>query len=196
MLHGYAGTGKSFIGLYLALNELQTSHIYKKVIIFRSAVATREIGHLPGSDKDKTKIYELPYYDICAKLYGRGDAYEILKSKKLVEFYSTSFIRGITLDDAIVIVDEVQNMTAEELNSLITRMGNNTKVVMCGDVRQTDLNKRKESSGLRDFYKIIQSMNAFELVEFGIDDIVRSKLVKEYIIKRTELEDRDEIRPL
>lgn len=197
LLHGYAGTGKSFVAMYLALREVETPNSpFEKVVIFRSTVQTRDMGHLPGSHKDKAKVFEAPYYDICAKLYGRGDAYDILKNKKLIEFHSTSFIRGITLDDCIIIVDESQNCTAMELHSLITRVGNNCRILFCGDIRQTDLNKAREQSGLKDFYRVIAEMECFDLIEFQIGDIVRGPLVKQYIIARTKLEDANEIRSL
>lgn len=196
MLYGTAGTGKSFISLYLALEEMLESDIYKKVVIVRSVVQLRDMGYLPGSQKEKTKVYEAPYYAICAELFGRGDAYELLKSKNQIEFISTSFIRGITLNDCIVVVDECQNLVNTEANSIITRVGNNCKIIFCGDLRQTDLNPRKESSGLGDFMKIIQRMNAFEFIEFMPQDIVRSRLVKEYILIRNELEDKNVIEPL
>lgn len=196
MLHGTAGTGKSFISLYLALKEVMNSDIYKKVVIVRSVVQLRDMGHLPGSQKEKMKVYEAPYYSICAELFGRGDAYELLKNKNQIEFISTSFIRGTTLSDCIVVVDECQNLTDHEANSIITRVGDNCKIVFCGDIRQSDLNKRKEVSGLGDFMKIIRRMKSFEFIEFMPQDIVRSSLVKSYILIRNELEDAGVIQRL
>jgi len=144
---------------------------------------------LPGNQKEKMKVYEAPYYDIASKLFHRGDAYDVLKTKNLVEFMSTSFIRGITLDDCIIIVDEVQNMSAMELHSIMTRVGENCRIIFCGDVRQDDLTseRKKELSGLRDFLKIIDRMVQFDFVEFLPEDIVRSDLVKSYIIARSKL---------
>lgn len=189
-LHGSAGTGKSFIAIYLALREIFSSQSpFKKLIIVRSLVQTREMGHLPGSDKDKMKVYEAPYHPICAELFNRGDAYTLLKQKGIIEFMSTSFIRGITLNDSIVLVDECQNLNANEMHSIMTRVGNHCKIVFAGDIRQTDLNKRKELSGISDFITIISRMNCFEFVEFDEDDIVRSALVKNYIITKNKLED-------
>jgi phosphate starvation-inducible PhoH-like protein len=189
-LHGSAGTGKSFIAIYLALKEIFSSQSpFKKLIIVRSLVQTRDMGHLPGSDKDKMKVYEAPYIPICAELFGRSDAYTVLKQKGIIEFMSTSFIRGITLEDSIVLVDECQNLTSHEMHSVMTRIGNYCKIVFAGDIRQTDLNKRKEYSGICDFIKIIQQMNCFEFIEFNEDDIVRSQLVKNYIITKNRLED-------
>lgn len=197
MLHGYAGTGKSFIGMYLALKDITNpNNPYEKLAIFRSTVQTRDMGHLPGSAKDKSKVFEDPYYDIARKLYDRADAYDILKSKKLVEFHSTSFIRGISLDNCIILIDEAQNCTGHELNSIMTRVGENCKIIFCGDIRQTDLVKSKEKSGIKDFITIMRHMDQFDFVEFEIEDIVRSALVKQYIITRTKLEEADEINSL
>lgn len=194
-LHGVAGTGKTFVSIYLSLKEIEKGR-YDKIIIYRSTVPSRDMGFMPGNNKEKTRVYEAPYYTIFSKLYNRGDSYEILKRTGVVEFESTAFVRGITIENAIVIIDEIQNMTAQELNSLITRIGDNCKVIFCGDIRQTDLDKRRETSGLSDFYKIIEHMNSFELIEFAVDDIVRSKLVKEYILTRMKLEDQGDIKTL
>ena len=188
MLHGIAGTGKSFISLYLALKEvIKPEGKYKKVIIVRSVVPTRDMGFLPGNNKEKTKVYEAPYHAICSELFGRGDSYEILKSRGLVEFISTSFIRGITLNDCIIIVDEIANMTLHELDSVITRIGKNCKIVFCGDFRQSDFTRDHERNGLIDFMKIVQKMKSFKFIDFDQNDIVRSAMVKEYIIMKDRL---------
>ena len=186
MLHGLAGTGKSFISLYLALNEIINHNQYKTALIVRSAVPTRDIGFLRGSVKDKQKMYELPYQTICSDLFHRGDAYDILKSKRIVDFTTTSFIRGNTFYDTIVIVDEVNNMTFHELDSVITRLGDNCRLIMCGDYRQSDL-RAHEKNDLLTFIKVIDRMNYFKHVEFGIDDIVRSGIVRDYIIAKHSL---------
>ena len=184
VLFGSAGTGKTFISLYLALKEVLNGDRYKKVIIVRSVVPTRDMGFLPGSQKEKTKVYEGPYYAIFSELFGRGDSYEYLKSRGLVEFISTSFIRGITLNDSIVIVDECQNMTFQELDSIITRIGQNCKIIFCGDYRQSDFRFMDEKVGVLNFTKIIAKMKSFGFIEFNHDDIVRSHTVKEYIIQK------------
>jgi phosphate starvation-inducible protein PhoH len=188
MLHGIAGTGKSFISMYLALRDIlaENSH-YKKVVIVRSVVPTRDMGFLPGNSREKAKVYEAPYYAISTELFGRGDAYEYLKSKNVVEFISTSFIRGITLNDSIIIVDEIANMTLHELDSVITRVGKNCKVIFCGDFRQSDFTKDHEKNGLVDFMKIIQRMKSFVFIDFNEQDIVRSSMVKDYIIQKDRL---------
>lgn len=189
MLHGIAGTGKSFISLYLALNEILNSKNgnYQRVIIVRSVVPTRDMGFLPGNNKEKAKVYEAPYYAICSELFGRGDAYEILKQKGLVDFISTSFIRGITLNNCIIIVDEIANMTLHELDSVITRVGRNCKIIFSGDFRQSDFTREHEKNGLIDFMKIINKMKSFAFVDFDENDIVRSSMVKDYIIQKDRL---------
>lgn len=188
MLHGIAGTGKSFISLYLALKQVlleQTN--YKKIVIVRSVVPTREMGFLPGNTKEKTKVYEAPYYAICSELFGRGDSYEYLKQKNIIEFISTSFIRGITLNDCIIIVDEIANMTLHELDSVITRVGKNCRIVFSGDFRQSDFTFERDKNGLKDFIKIIQKMKSFTFIDFDENDIVRSSMVKDYIIQKDRL---------
>jgi len=191
LLHGVAGTGKSFIALYKALEEVmdKSSH-YSSVVIVRSAVPSREIGHLPGDEKEKTEVYKLPYIEICNTLFGRGDAYQRLEEQHIIKFMVTSFVRGITLDDSIIIVDEVQNMTDMEINSIITRVGERSKIIFCGDFRQTDLYKKTDMSGLKKFMIIADMMPSFLTIEFDVDDIVRSNLVKEYILARLEYENR------
>lgn len=185
LLHGSAGTGKSFISLYLSLEEIMEGDgRYNKVVILRSVVPTRDMGFLPGSAKEKAKVYEAPYAAICNELFGRGDAYEILKTKNMIDFQTTSFVRGITLNDCIVLVDECQNMTYQELDSVITRIGDNCRVVFSGDFKQSDLIRDAERSGLLTFMKILKRMNMFENIEFTKEDIVRSDLVKSYIIAK------------
>jgi predicted ribonuclease YlaK len=190
MLHGIAGTGKTFLALLFALKDvMMPKSIYKKVFIIRSTVPSRDMGFLPGSQKEKMAVYEGPYVSICTKLFGRADAYSILKSRDTVEFISSSFLRGETFDDCIIIVDECQNMADQELHTIMTRVGNNCKIIFCGDVKQDDLTseRKKEVSGLRAFMPIIKNMQEFEFVEFVAEDIVRSDLVKSYIIQRDRL---------
>lgn len=189
MLHGIAGTGKSFISMYLALNQIlkDPDSVYKKVIVVRSVVPTRDMGFLPGNSKEKAKVYEAPYYAICTELFGRGDAYDYLKQKGLVDFISTSFIRGITLNNCIIIVDEIANMTLHELDSVITRVGKNCKIVFSGDFRQSDFTKDHEKNGLPSFMRIIERMKSFSFIDFDENDIVRSSMVKDYIIQKDRL---------
>ena len=188
MLHGIAGTGKSFLANYLAIKEiLEGDSRYKKLIIIRSVVPTREMGFLPGNSKEKAKVYEAPYQAIFTELFNRGDAYEYLKSKNFIEFISTSFIRGITLNDCIIVVDEIANMTGHELDSVITRVGKNCKIIFAGDFRQSDFVRDNDKSGMLSFMKIIERMKSFEFIDFQREDIVRSSLVKDYIIVKDNL---------
>lgn len=185
LLHGLAGTGKTYISLYLALYDIINEFTEQtSITIVRSVVPTRDMGFLPGTDKEKSKIYEAPYINICNDLFGRGDAYEILKGKNLIKFVTTSYVRGITLDDTIIIVDEAQNLNFHELDSIITRLGENSRILFCGDFRQSDLIRDDERKGLLTFMKILDTIEEFKTVEFLEDDIVRSKLVKSYIISK------------
>ncbi len=185
-LHGYAGTGKTFLSLYLALKDVLNETQYKRVLIIRSAVPSRDMGFLPGTTKEKTRVYEEPYKKICDDLFGRGDGYDILKIKRLVEFMTTSYLRGLTFDDTIIIVDECQNMSWSELHTIMTRVGENSKIIFAGDFRQTDLQKEVEKQGLFNFMKILKKMNSFSFIEFEKEDIVRSGVVREYIIAEAE----------
>lgn len=186
VLHGLAGTGKTYISCYLAFESMFSGY-HEKLVIIRSAVPTRDMGFLPGTDKEKAAVYEEPYKDVAVELFGRGDAYEILKSKRLVHFMTTSFIRGVTLKDAVIVVDECQNMSFHELDSIITRVGDNCRIVFCGDFRQSDLSKASEKEGLKSFLSILEKMYAFDMIDFGIEDIVRSDFVKNYIVTKAEL---------
>jgi predicted ribonuclease YlaK len=192
--YGTAGTGKTFITLYNAIKDvLDENTPYEKIYIVRSLVATREIGFLPGDHEDKSSLYQIPYKNMVKYMFQMAtDAdfemlYGNLKTQGTISFWSTSFIRGTTLDNAILIVDEFQNLNFHELDSIITRVGENTKICFCGDVSQTDLVKTSERNGIIDFMRILQVMPSFEIIEFGIEDIVRSGLCKEYIIAKTGL---------
>ena len=187
LLHGVAGTGKTYISLYLALNEVLNKSRYKHIVVIRSVVPSRDMGFLPGSAKEKARVYEEPYKMICDDLFGRGDGYDILKMKHMLDFTTTSFLRGVTFNDAIIIVDECQNMIQQELDTVMTRVGNNCRILFCGDFRQTDLAKHEERRGLLTFMNILDKMSCFEKIEFGKEDIVRSALVKSYIISKLEL---------
>ena len=192
-LHGVAGTGKTFIALYKAIEEvLDKSNPFKKIIIVRSAVPSREVGHLPGDIEEKTQIYRQPYQQICHTLFGRPDAYQRLEEQHHIEFISTSFIRGMSFDDAIIIVDEMQNLSFEEIDTVMTRVGYRSKIIWCGDYRQTDLNKKKNDvSGILKFFDIAYHMSAFTRIEFTADDIVRSSLVRDYILAKMKFEDHE-----
>lgn len=196
LLTGVAGTGKTFLAMHQAYEDILQDHRYYQLVIIRSVVETRKMGFLPGNDKAKAAIYERPYEAITNELFNRGDAYQYLKQKNIVEFESTSFLRGQTLDNSVVIVDEFQNMTAHEIDTVVTRMGKNTRIIVAGDCRQDDLKQNRERSGAADFIKIAESMGRFKSIEFGFDDIVRSNFVKQYIIARHRLEQSKAITPL
>jgi phosphate starvation-inducible protein PhoH len=191
--YGCAGTGKTFITLYNAIREvLDEQSPIEKVYIVRSLVATREIGFLPGSHDDKADIYQIPYKNMVKYMFQMpSDAdfemlYGNLKSQETIKFWSTSFLRGTTLDNALIIVDEFQNLTFHELDSIITRVGENSKIMFCGDATQSDLQKTNERNGIIDFMKVLRAMPSFDVIEFGVNDIVRSGLVKEYIVAKIE----------
>lgn len=188
LIHGFAGTGKGYVSLYLALNEvLSNNNDYERVMIVRSIVPTRDPGALPGNLDNKLSVYEQPYSNICSELFGRGDAYEILKSKKIIQFISTSFIRGTTFNNCIVLVDEINNLNGHELDSVITRVGNNCKIVFMGDYTQSDFTKSSDKQGMLDFIKVIKKLDNIKFIEMGENDIVRSAFVKNYIIAKHRL---------
>ena len=193
--YGCAGTGKTFIALYLALRDvLDERSPYEKIYIVRSLVSTREIGFLPGDHEDKSALYQIPYKNMVKYMFEMPTdsdfemLYGNLKSQETISFWSTSFIRGTTFDNAILLIDECQNLNFHELDSIITRVGENSKIMFCGDATQTDLTRTAEKNGILDFKKILHSMNEFDIIEFGVDDIVRSGLVKNYIIAKNQLQ--------
>ena len=193
--YGTAGTGKTFISLYLALKDvLDEMTPYDKVYIVRSLVSTREIGFLPGDHEDKSSLYQIPYKNMVKYMFeipSDNDfemLYGNLKAQETISFWSTSFIRGTTLDNCIVLVDEMQNLNFHELDSIITRVGDNCKIMFCGDSTQTDLTKSNEKNGILDFKRIIEIMeDDFGVIEFGLDDIVRSGLVRNYLVTKLAL---------
>lgn len=190
MLHGIAGTGKTFLALYFAIKDVwDRSTPYKKVYVIRSTVPSRDQGFLPGTQRQKEAVYELPYHPICREIFNRSDAYELLKQKGMIEFKSTSYLRGATFDDCIIVVDEMQNMAGNELHTIMTRVGQNCKIIFAGDIKQDDLTSEryKEASGIKDFMRVINNMGEFDFIEFYAEDIVRSDLVKSYIIERDRL---------
>ena len=192
--YGAAGTGKTFITLYNALCDvLDQTTPYEKIYIVRSLVATREIGFLPGDHEDKSSLYQIPYKNMVKHMFQMpSDAdfemlYGNLRAQDTISFWSTSFIRGTTLDKAIILVDEFQNLNFHELDSIMTRVGADSKILFCGDATQSDLIKQNERNGIIDFMRILRLMSSVDLIEFGVDDIVRSGLVKEYILAKMEL---------
>ncbi len=192
--YGCAGTGKTFITLYNALRDvLDEKSPYEKIYIVRSLVATREIGFLPGDHEDKSSLYQIPYKNMVKYMFEMPSEadfemlYGNLKTQGTISFWSTSFIRGTTLDNSIIIVDEFQNLNYHELDSIITRVGENSKIMFCGDATQSDLLKTNEKNGIIDFMKVLRIMPSIDIIEFGVEDIVRSGLVKEYILAKMEV---------
>ena len=193
-LFGCAGTGKTFVSLYLALSEvLKNETPYDKVIMVRSLIPTREIGFLPGDEEDKAALYQVPYSNMMQFMFEQPNEqafetlYNRLKGQGSYYFLSTSFLRGLTFDNSIIIVDECQNLNFHELDTIITRVGQDSKIVFCGDFSQTDLTRTNERNGLMDFLQILQEMEEFNCVEFNIGDIVRSGFVRNYLIQKTKL---------
>ena len=192
--YGCAGTGKTFITLYNAIKDvLSPTTPYEKIYIVRSLVATREIGFLPGDHEDKSTLYQIPYKHMVKYMFEmNSDAdfemlYGNLKTQGTIDFWSTSFIRGTTFDNAIIIVDEYQNLNFHELDSIMTRVGQDSKIMFCGDATQSDLTKTNERNGIMDFMRVLRIMPSMDIIEFGVEDIVRSGLVKEYILSKMEL---------
>jgi len=193
-LFGCAGTGKTFVSLYLALSEvLRDDTKYDKVVLVRSLIPTREIGFLPGDEEDKAALYQVPYQNMVKFMFKQANEqafsmlYDRLKQQGSFYFLSTSFLRGLTFDNSIIIVDECQNLNFHELDTIVTRVGQDSKIMFCGDFMQTDLSKTSERNGLHDFLRILEEMQEFNCVEFNIGDIVRSGFVRNYLIQKTKL---------
>ena len=191
-VYGCAGTGKTFCALYKALYDcLKETPNYQSVYLVRSLVATREIGFLPGDHEDKSSLYQIPYKNMVKYMFELGNdndfemLYGALKAQDTVKFWSTSFLRGVTLDNSVIIIDEMQNLNFHELDSIITRVGEKSRIVFCGDAMQTDLTKTNEKNGIHDFMRILEMMpDDFELIEMGLDDICRSGLVRNYLLAK------------
>ena len=193
-LFGCAGTGKTFVSLYLAFQEvLKNETPYERVVMVRSLIPTREIGFLPGDEEDKAALYQVPYSNMVQFMFKQPNEqafsmlYDRLKAQGSFYFLSTSFLRGLTFDNSIIIVDECQYLNFHELDTIITRVGQDSKIIFCGDFMQTDLTKMGERNGLHDFLRILEEMKQFNCVEFDIGDIVRSGFVRDYLIQKTKL---------
>ena len=193
-LFGCAGTGKTFVSLYLSFQEvLKNETPYERVVMVRSLIPTREIGFLPGDEEDKAALYQVPYSNMVQFMFKQPNEqafsmlYDRLKAQGSFYFLSTSFLRGLTFDNSIIIVDECQNLNFHELDTIITRVGQDSKIIFCGDFMQTDLTKMGERNGLHDFLRILEEMKQFNCVEFDIGDIVRSGFVRDYLIQKTKL---------
>lgn len=194
-IYGCAGTGKTFCALYNALQAvLKDNSDYDNVYLVRSLVATREVGFLPGDLEEKTTMWQTPYREMVKYMFELSSDEEFdmlygnLRSQGSIQFQSTSFLRGVTLDNAVIIIDEMQNLNFHELDSIITRVGEGSRIIFCGDGKQSDLTKSSEKGGIHDFMRILERMtDDFELIEMGVDDIVRSGLVRNYLITKDAL---------
>ena len=186
VLSGSAGTGKTFLAMSMALHELikNSNSYYKKLIIIRSAVPSRDLGFVPGTLEEKSKIYQDPYMNIANELIGRGDAWHFLVNKEIIEFQTTSFLRGLTFTDCIIIFDEFQSATFHEIDTVLTRIGENCRFILCGDFCQNDLSIKREKSGFEDAIRILKQIDDVQEVRFTVDDVVRSGFVKKYLIEK------------
>ena len=188
VLSGSAGSGKSFLAMYLGLKDLLADNSqYNKLIIIRSAVPSRDLGFVPGTLEEKAKIYQEPYMNIVNELIGRGDAWHFMMNKEIIQFQTTSFLRGLTFSDCIIVFDEFQSATFHEIDTVLTRIGDNCKFVLCGDFNQNDLNVKKEKSGFTDIIEILDKLTDVAHIQFGIQDVVRSGFVKDYLIQKEKL---------
>lgn len=184
-VYGYAGTGKTLLSLYLGLTDVMSSETSRdNIIILRSVVPSRDMGFLPGSSKEKAKVYELPYQDVCNELFSKPNSYEALKAQKVVYFTTTSYLRGITFRNSVVYIDEIQNMADTEIQTIMTRIGEGCRIIVSGDLRQSDLFRENEKGGYGIFARTVQKMPSFRSIEFTSEDILRSSFVKEYILAR------------
>lgn len=189
VLHGTAGTGKTFLSLYLALDEVYNQKLYNSIKIIRSAVPTRDIGFLPGKQEEKTEVYEAPYIEICSELFNKKIAYETLKKNGSIQFITTSFLRGLTFRDSIIVIDEIQNMTFQELDTIMTRVGDNCRVILCGDFKQSDHTKTNDKNDVKKFLDILKRVKGIDFINFIPKDIVRSGFVKQWILAVEAYED-------
>lgn len=187
LLIGCAGTGKTLISSYLGLTDVE-DRTHERLVIFRSIVPSRDPGFLPGTLREKTAVYELPYVSIFSDLYGRDDAWTTMREKGKVEFMTTSFVRGITIKDSVILIDEVQNMRWSEISSVLTRVGEGCRVIIAGDHRsQSDLQREDERVGVRHLMRVAEEMSTFETIEFTSDDVLRSGFAKDFIQAKERL---------
>lgn len=190
-VHGWAGTGKTLLSLYLGLRDVLSADSPRdRIIIVRSVVPSRDMGFMPGNMKEKGKVYEMPYVDACSQLVAGSNSYEVMKSKGIIEFTTTSFLRGLTFSNAVIYIDEIQNLADHEIHTVMTRIGEGCRVIVSGDVKQTDFMREPDRLGCMTFIKTLSEMSSFRNVEFGLDDILRSTLVKEYLIAREKVLDQ------
>lgn len=184
VLAGAAGAGKTYVALSLALRYLAANHFKKKLIIVRSVVPTRDMGFLPGTQAEKEAAYQTPYIGVVNEIFGSSTAYSTLVKSGVLKFMTTSYIRGITINDAVVVVDEFQNCNFHELDSIITRMGKNARILFCGDTLQSDFTSERERQSVFKFLEIIDKLKYFKRIDFTWEDCVRSSLVRDYLMTK------------
>lgn len=189
ILSGSPGTGKTFLAFHFGLSEVLKKN-FDKLIVIRSIVPTRDIGFLPGDEKEKHEAYSAPYKDIASQVTGTSAAWNMMLTARTIQFESTSFIRGLTLDNCVIVVDEMQNLNFHELDSVITRVGVNSRIIFCGDYHQSDFRHKNERDGILKFMEIIDHMKSFDVIRFGWEDIVRSDFVRDYIMTKEMLEEK------
>lgn len=187
--HGTAGTGKTYLALYLAFQDiLDKRSACDKIIIVRSNVMTREVGHLPGTLEEKMSEFERPYREICTELFGRKSTYDDMKAAGLITFMPTSSVRGLTWYNSIVFVDEAQNLNFHEIDSIMTRVGHNSRVIITGDIPQSDLSHSgRDKSGMKDLLNVANNMQDVTSIRFTRNDIVRGEFVKSWICATEDL---------
>lgn len=172
---GPAGTGKTYLSIALAVKALKEKAI-KKIILSRPAVeAGEKLGFLPGDMKDKIDPYLQPLYDALEDMIPAVKLQDMME-KHIIQIAPLAFMRGRTLSDAVVILDEAQNTTSQQIRMFLTRMGMNTKMIITGDLTQIDL-PREQRSGLKEALKILDGVEGIGVVKLGQKDIVRHKLV-------------------
>tara|TARA_R110000822_G_scaffold132788_3_gene270056 strand:+ start:5247 stop:5951 length:705 start_codon:yes stop_codon:yes gene_type:complete len=188
ILTGTAGTGKTFMGLYLAMEDmLEQNNSYDQLVIIRSMVPTRDMGFLPGTKEEKEEAFMSPYKNICTELFGDKSSYNKMITSNQIKFESTSYIRGMTFDNTVILVDEMQNLNFHELDSVITRVGKNSKIIFAGDFKQSDFKYNDERDGIVKFLQIVEQLKNFTVINFGWEDIVRSDFVRDYIMTKEML---------
>lgn len=185
VLAGSAGTGKTFLAMYLALESVLTRDTpYHRVIIVRSVVPVRDMGFLPGTLEEKKEVFETPYKSICNELFNDPKSYNKMINNNTIEFTTTSYIRGMTIDNAIIVVDEMQNLNFHELDSVVTRVGENCRIIFSGDYYQSDFTNESDRQGIQRFLRIVEQLKNFSVITFNWHDIVRSDFLRDYIMTK------------
>jgi phosphate starvation-inducible protein PhoH and related proteins len=187
-IHGTAGTGKTYVACYLAMDAILNHGDFEELVIIRSAVPSRRQGFLPGNEEEKNEIFEVPYENLFTKLFDGDRPYQNLKSSNKVRFISTSYLRGITLENCVVLIEEVQNMNDGEIDTVMTRLGENCRAIICGDTAQNDLFYMHEDSCIDKLSKVVRKMPSFSVIEMKPEDICRNGLVREWLLSKASVQ--------